>query len=742
MPQHFFYGRVKQPFDPRDTYYNPPSGLRSVDYCDISADMGSYLDQKDLGSCGPNTADEMCMYDQKVQGLSVTSISRLHLYWWTRYLMGTTNQDSGVDNRSLMKAWNQYGVCPEPLCPYITANFKNKPSDAANQAGLQNKITDYAAVIQSPPQMQNAILTLRRPILFGFTVYKQIESDEAATTGIIRSPGPGETPVGGHDMSLCGFTNVDRPGNKPGLKWPAGTYKLRQHWTNYDGSPWGDCLFGETKISLLDGSQKSIGEIFETGEEVWVYSVDERTHRIVPAKAKPVFSGTRNDLVRVTLDNGEAVVCTRDHKWMLREGGFKDAAALKSGDSLMPLYRKDDHEYERFYSPDSHRWITTHWSVAHDQDLRDCMEGHTEECQDEKCKLVVHHYNFNERDNTPDNLRVMYRCVHQAFHSKIGSEGKSEQMRERWRKDYEKMAAAARKNFSQYNADVREGRRQLSEAHIEALRRNVKVAAAAAAKKLATSGITEKQRAARKKNIEVALVARGLTRLPVTNNHKVVSVEPIDLFLPTYDLKVQREHCHNFALGAGVFVHNSGYGYIPYTYAHDPNQAGDFWVANSIPGGTAPIPVPPGPTPTPPGPTVAPNRIHFSHNVPLAPGGGPASWPISVRGLQIGTLNVTAAIAAGKTFGLTDLAGAADPFGFGEVAAADYHLDDPHLLAASAPLVGAPYSQWVVWIEGLVSQNVPKSLVILAINTLQISPLLKNFLLLLVEQLYASKAVT
>jgi len=60
------------------------------------------------------------------------------------------------------------------------------------------------------------------------------------------------------------------------------------------------------------------------------------------------------------------------------------------------------------------------------------------------------------------------------------------------------------------------------------------------------------------------------------NNHKVTSVEWLNTSLPVYDLIVPRRNCNNFALTAGVFVHNSGYGWLPYDYVLN-GLAEDWW---------------------------------------------------------------------------------------------------------------------------------------------------------------------
>jgi len=76
--------------------------------------------------------------------------------------------------------------------------------------------------------------------------------------------------------------------------------------------------------------------------------------------------------------------------------------------------------------------------------------------------------------------------------------------------------------------------------------------------------VTYKQLEARKRN------------MAKLNNHKIVSVKPLKISLPVYDLIVPRKNCHNFALTSVVFVHNSGYGFLPYDYVIN-GLAEDWW---------------------------------------------------------------------------------------------------------------------------------------------------------------------
>lgn len=100
------------------------------------------------------------------------------------------------------------------------------------------------------------------------------------------------------------------------------------------------CLTLDTEIKLLDGrtlSLKQMIEEYEEGKELWVYSVNPDTHEIEKGAVK--WAGvTRRDaaLVEVTLDNGEVIRCTPDHRFILRDGSEKEAKDLTE-DDLMTL---------------------------------------------------------------------------------------------------------------------------------------------------------------------------------------------------------------------------------------------------------------------------------------------------------------------------------------------------------------------------------------------------------------------
>src|SRR5574343_567988 len=99
------------------------------------------------------------------------------------------------------------------------------------------------------------------------------------------------------------------------------------------------CLSLKTRIPLLNGRTKTLSELiddYNNGIRNEVFSIDQTTGSIV--KGGVTWAGvTRKnaDLVRVTLDNGEHVDCTPDHKCVLRRSEEVEAKDIKEYTTLM-----------------------------------------------------------------------------------------------------------------------------------------------------------------------------------------------------------------------------------------------------------------------------------------------------------------------------------------------------------------------------------------------------------------------
>jgi DNA gyrase subunit A len=102
------------------------------------------------------------------------------------------------------------------------------------------------------------------------------------------------------------------------------------------------CFTGDTKVELYSGEQKPFTELVEMahkGLRAEIFTVDpHRNVRIKPLRAPRLVR--RNDpVVKVTLESGAEIVCTPDHRFMLRDGTYREAQQLKAKDQLMPFSR-------------------------------------------------------------------------------------------------------------------------------------------------------------------------------------------------------------------------------------------------------------------------------------------------------------------------------------------------------------------------------------------------------------------
>lgn len=193
------------------------------------------------------------------------------------------------------------------------------------------------------------------------------------------------------------------------------------------------CLSGDTKVAFLDGTNPTLEELCNSGaKDFWVYSVNPETQEVVPCKALGVMYMGDKELLEVTIDNGSVIKCTPDHKFMLRDGSYQEAQKLKAGDSLMPLYRRYDNQYEKInkntsiyekiYNPGTEKWTFTH--------VLSVLANKREETKG-KGKYVIHHQNvhnlggenkpFYSLDNTPENLLVLSKADHTSLHRKYSA---------------------------------------------------------------------------------------------------------------------------------------------------------------------------------------------------------------------------------------------------------------------------------------------------------------------------------
>jgi len=201
------------------------------------------------------------------------------------------------------------------------------------------------------------------------------------------------------------------------------------HHSRIDTLP-GACLALDTKIRLLDGRTLELNEIIkehESGKELWSYSINPKTGEVVPGKITWAGVTRKNaQVVKLTLDNGETMVVTPDHKFPTKFNGKKEAKDLL-GESLWSFNRKFDiikgagkrnrNTYEMVFDHGVNDWKYTHRMVANFFKKR----GEHEEVSylNEYAgldKATIHHKNFDRYNNDPSNLCYMNSKDHFYYH--------------------------------------------------------------------------------------------------------------------------------------------------------------------------------------------------------------------------------------------------------------------------------------------------------------------------------------
>jgi len=187
-----------------------------------------------------------------------------------------------------------------------------------------------------------------------------------------------------------------------------------------EGDSAGGCFSGDTKVALTDGRSLSFKDLVveqEQGKQNFCYTIRQDgkvgIEKIINARVTKKNAA----VIKVTLDNGKSILCTPDHRFLLRDGSYKAAASLTPDDSLMPLYRKFSditepgitiNGYEMVWDVRSDSWLFTHILA----DWYNRWQGIYRQEDGQHC----HHVDFNKLNNNPTNLQRLTADKHLALH--------------------------------------------------------------------------------------------------------------------------------------------------------------------------------------------------------------------------------------------------------------------------------------------------------------------------------------
>lgn len=178
-------------------------------------------------------------------------------------------------------------------------------------------------------------------------------------------------------------------------------------------------VWKKTPIPLLDGRTITIEDLakeYENGKVNYVYSVQDETKQIVPGKV--VWCGknyTAKQMIKITLDDDTYMVMAPEHEIIMRDGTKKRADKVVEGESVMPFYRDEQplatklkSEYETVYNPNSGKYEFTHRLVG-------------KSLPKQEDETVIHHKDFNRKNNSPENLQWMTWNGHKDLHISLNN---------------------------------------------------------------------------------------------------------------------------------------------------------------------------------------------------------------------------------------------------------------------------------------------------------------------------------
>lgn len=185
------------------------------------------------------------------------------------------------------------------------------------------------------------------------------------------------------------------------------------------------CLHEDTELKLLNGQVVTVKDLlskFNNNEELWVYSTDSNGD-FKPGRVTDVWvSGYVSKMIKITLDNGESIETTPNHRYMLRDGSYIEAENLNVGQSLMPLYFSYHNGYESVKLNSTQKsFVSVYKTVANELLSNEIAEAINRSRED---IIAIHHSDFNKLNNYPSNLKPMGKVEHWRYHASHAMEDK------------------------------------------------------------------------------------------------------------------------------------------------------------------------------------------------------------------------------------------------------------------------------------------------------------------------------
>lgn len=197
-------------------------------------------DQYYLGSCSANAVANAYEQLLKQHGAWV-NLSRLFIYYNSRVIEGTVNEDGGAFLHDALNGLQEFGVCTEDMWPYDLNSVYVKPTYECYQDAQARKIKSYSK-IENLNQILEA-LDNKSPVVFGILINNEFDN-VMASNPVLHMTGKEDK---GHAMCLVGY-DLDR--------------KLFLAKNSF-GKQWGDQGYCWIPFNYME----------ESGYDIWTFSL-------------------------------------------------------------------------------------------------------------------------------------------------------------------------------------------------------------------------------------------------------------------------------------------------------------------------------------------------------------------------------------------------------------------------------------------------------------------------------------
>lgn len=116
------------------------------------------------------------------------------------------------------------------------------------------------------------------------------------------------------------------------------------------------CLDGDTKIYTLSGKNQTLRELYDNPSDEWILAYNTDTYKLEPVKIDAIINnGYKDNIVKLTLDNGKELICTDDHLLLDRSGNY-----IQAKDSLNVSLMPFNYENKIMFKNRDYRYVYNH----------------------------------------------------------------------------------------------------------------------------------------------------------------------------------------------------------------------------------------------------------------------------------------------------------------------------------------------------------------------------------------------